>query len=284
MSIATCAELLQWADERRASVAAFNVHCPDMALGVLDAAEELGCPVIIQVNEGMLDYACMDFWAATLRVLSADAGVPAAIQLDHSKDVDCLRKAIAAGFTGVMYDGSHLSLDENIARTCTVVTDAHASGVSVEAELGKVVGVEDGITALGDNGCFTEPAFAEQFAAETGVDSLAVSVGTKHGQHKGDARIDFARLDQIRQRVSIPLVLHGGSGVGDDALREAVECGVRKVNFSTELRREFTRAVRAALGSAGDVEPLELLRAGRSAVRMVARAKMELLSMRTRLT
>lgn len=244
---------------------------------IVAAAEGERSPVILQASQGTIKYAGLEYLVAMAQVAAARASVPIALNLDHGTSFNQAVQCIRAGFTAVMVDGSHLPLAENSVLVRRVVDVAHAVGVSVEAELGRIGGTEDDVSVSEREATFTDPDTAARFVAETGCDALAVAVGTAHGVYKGEPKLDFERLRAIDGLVSVPLVLHGASGVPDDAIREAVRCGVRKINIDTELRLAFAAAVRRTLGENQQVyDPREILTPARKAMEQVVREKIRL--------
>ncbi len=205
------------------------------------------------------------------RAAASELGLPLALHLDHGKTFEIVARAIEAGYSSVMIDGSQLSFEENVALTRRVVALAHGRGVSVEAEIGHVS--RAGATAARD--FYTRPEDAQRFVAATGVDSLAVAIGTQHGFYTGEVALDFGRLSEISSAVGeLPLVLHGGSGVSDALLRRAVLLGIGKINFGTELKDAFTRGVRAALLASSDIDLRRTFAPAIRAVREVSIAKL----------
>ncbi|MDI6871495.1 MAG: class II fructose-1,6-bisphosphate aldolase [Bacillota bacterium] len=264
MSLVTLKELLADARAGGYAVGAFNVHGMEIAQAVAAAAERAQAPVIFQVNQGTIKYAGIRPLAALLRTLAEDLRVPAAIHLDHGTSFEVVVQCLRHGFTSVMIDGSRLPYAENAALVRKVVEVAHGAGVSVEAELGRIGGMEDDLSGEGG---FTDPHEAARFVEETGVDALAVAIGTAHGVYQGEPKLDFERLAAIRERVAVPLVMHGASGVPEGSVRRAVELGIRKVNLSTELKIPFTAAIRAFLTAhPEEFDPRKYLGAGRQAV------------------
>ncbi|MFD8754861.1 ketose-bisphosphate aldolase [Kitasatospora sp. NPDC059577] len=225
-------------------VGAFNVIHLEHAQAVVAGAEAAGAPVILQISENAVRYhgALAPIAAATLVVARA-AKVPVAVHLDHATSIELVHEAVQLGLTSVMYDASALPYEENVRTTAEVVRHCHAAGVWVEAELGEVGG-KDGVHAPGVR---TDPAEAAAFVAATGVDALAVAVGTSHAMLTRDAVLDFALIARLHEAVPVPLVLHGSSGVADQDLTAAVDAGMTKVNIATHLNRVFTTAVRRAL-------------------------------------
>lgn len=235
------------------AVGAFNAENMEMAMAIVAAAEELSAPVLIQTTPSTVKYAGLDLYFANVRALAERARVPVALHLDHGSSFELAKNAIAAGYSSVMIDGSHETLKDNIALTRRVVELAHKKGIPVEAELGKVGGKEDDLDGGQGNG-YTEPADAVCFVRETGVDSLAVAIGTAHGFYQGTPVLDVARLAAIRNALAaagldLPLVLHGASGLSDESIRDCVREGICKVNFATELRVAYTKGVRETLAA-----------------------------------
>ncbi|GAA4890442.1 class II fructose-bisphosphate aldolase [Streptomyces coeruleoprunus] len=264
MPLVGTADIVTPAARTRSGVGAFNVVQLEHAEAIVAGAEAAGAPVILQISENTARYhgALAPIGTATLAVARA-ARVPVAVHLDHATSPDLVDEATALGFTSVMYDASTLPYEENVRTTAGIRARCHASGVWVEAELGEVGG-KDGVHAPGAR---TDPDEAAAFVAATGVDALAVAVGTSHAMLTRDAALDFALIAALRTAVPVPLVLHGSSGVADQDLATAVDHGMTKVNIATHLNRVFTRAAREAL----DVDPTladtrRYLGAGRTAM------------------
>ena len=284
------------------AVPAFNINNLEVCQAVMDAAEELQSPVILQTSEGALEYAGMENLAAIARIAAKNASVPVVFHLVHGKNEKLVREAIRSGlYTSVMFDGSLLPFKQNIARTRTIVKLAHARKMSVEAELGPIAGTEDLVSVREREAFFTDPAQAEQFVKETGCDALAVSIGTAHGAYKGPAKLDLKRLAEIGKRVHIPLVLHGASGIdkkwldrlhaecaklGDcDRLagahgiplaeeKKAIKLGIAKINIDSDLRIAFTASVREALlQEPHEFDPRKILGPARAAMTELAKEK-----------
>lgn len=243
--------MLKKAQEGHYAVGAFNVENMEMVMAVLKAAEEMNSPVIMQTTPSTVKYAGLDYYLAMVRAAAERTTVPVAMHLDHGNSFDLAMQALRTGYTSIMIDGSHESFEDNIALTRRVTDACAPSGISVEAELGKVGGKEDDLVADHDSP-YTDPQQAKEFAERTNVTSLAVAIGTAHGFYKGTPKLDFERLSAIREVVSIPLVLHGASGVPDDAVRESIKRGICKVNFATELRVAFSNGVKKYLAENPD--------------------------------
>lgn len=240
MSLVTTKELLLKAQEGHYAIGAFNVENMEMVQAVVAAAEELNAPVIMQTTPSTVKYADVDYFFANVATAAKKAKVPVVMHLDHGNSFDLAMKAYRAGYTSIMIDGSHENFEDNIKVTKSVVDACHSAGVPVEAELGKVGGKEDDLEG-GDGNPYTVPSEAVEFVNATGVDSLAVAIGTAHGVYKGTPKLDVDRLSEIREVVSIPLVLHGTSGVPDDAVKECISRGICKVNYATDLRIALQR-------------------------------------------
>ncbi|WP_374971220.1 class II fructose-bisphosphate aldolase [Terrabacter sp. BE26] len=259
------------------AVAAFNVIQLEHAEAYAAAAEGVGLPVVMQISENCVRYhgSLAPIAAATLAIADS-CSQPVVVHLDHAEDVGLVEEAVRLGMTSVMFDGSTLPDDENRAVTRRVVELCRSAGVSVEAELGEVGG-KDGVHAPGAR---TDPKDAARFVADTGVDALAVAVGSSHAMTDRTAELDTDLIAALRDSVPVPLVLHGSSGVPDDGLVAAVRAGMTKVNIATHLNQVFTRAMTARLGSAPTVDTRKYLGAARDAVTDEAARLMQLLALR----
>jgi tagatose 1,6-diphosphate aldolase GatY/KbaY len=243
--LVTSKELLLDAQKNGYAVGAFNVENMEMVMAVLAAAEETGSPVIMQTTPGTVKYAGLDFYLANIRAAAERTRVPVVCHLDHGNSFELACAAFRTGYTSIMIDGSKKPFEENIALTKSVVDVCHAGGVPVEGELGKVGGKEDDLDNGSEVNPYTDPAEAAEFVERTGVDSLAVGVGTAHGVYKGIPKVRVDVLSAIRDVVSIPLVLHGTSGVPDEQVRDCVSRGICKVNYATDLRIAYTNGLKA---------------------------------------
>lgn len=274
MPLVPVKELLQRAEEGKYAVGAFNVNNMELVQAILAAAEAEKAPVIMQASQGAIKYAGIEYIYALASLAANQSSVPVALHLDHGTSFEQCMKCIRVGFTSVMIDGSKYPLEENIALTNKVLEVARATGVSVEAELGKIGGTEDDIHVDERDAFFTDPEEARYFVEKTGVDSLAIAIGTAHGQYKGIPQLDFPRLEKIVGLVKIPIVLHGSSGVPDEAVQEAIRLGVRKVNIDTNIREAFTAACRQVLeNNAKEIDPRKVLAPAREAATLVIREK-----------
>jgi len=244
MSLSDSHTLAQQARATGTGLGAFNVIHLDHAEVFVRAAARAGTPVILQISQNAVKYhgALAPIAAGTLAVARA-AEIPVAVHLDHAEDLDLVAEALELGFTSIMYDGSRLTAQENIATTADVVRRAHDRGVSVEAELGEI----GGKNGVHDPSVRTDPAEAAEFAGATGVDLLAVAVGSSHAMTSRGATLDEDLIGKIAAAVDVPLVLHGSSGVSDEGMRGAIRAGMTKINVSTHLNKIFTSTVRQML-------------------------------------
>jgi fructose-bisphosphate aldolase class II len=299
--LVTNRELLEGAKAGGYAVGHFNINNMEFLQGILSAATELASPVIIAVSEGAITYAGFETLVSLVEATVERYEATASLHLDHGRDMAVIEQCITGGFTSVMIDGSHLPFDENVAVTREVVKKAKPAGLSVEGELGKLAGIEDNVSVEEAEAIFTDPDEAARFVAETGVDALAVAVGTSHGAYKfkGEPKLAMDRLSEIASRVAIPLVLHGSSGVNpahvalanefgaelgdargvpDEAVRDAVRRGICKVNIDTDMRIAFTAYLRRALAEERKlIDPRKYLGPARDAVAEVVKNKIRLL-------
>jgi fructose-bisphosphate aldolase class II len=244
MPLIPLARMLATAQANHFAVGAFNGVDSHFIDAIFDAAKRLSAPVIINVAEVHLKFFELEDIAAYVKYKAASTGLPVTLNLDHGVTLPTVKRAIAAGFTSVMFDGSHLSYEDNVATTAEVVGLCHARGISVEGELGAVGGDEGGnLEGAASTALYTDPAQADDYVRRTGIDALAVAIGNSHGKYKGVPKLDFDRLATLRDTVSVPLVLHGGSGLSPDDFRHTIKLGIAKVNFFTGM----SQAVLAAL-------------------------------------
>lgn len=243
--LVTTKEMLLKAQKGNYAVGAFNVENMEMVMAVIAAAEELNAPVIMQTTPSTVKYAGLDYYLANVATAAKNAKVPVAMHLDHGSSFSLAMQALRQGYTSIMIDGSHSVFEENIAITKSVVDACKPLNIPVEAELGKVGGKEDDLD--GGDGGYTDPKEALEFVQKTGVNSLAVAIGTAHGVYKGEPKLDLDRLVEISKVVDVPLVLHGASGLSEEAVKESIKRGICKVNFATELRIAYTDGVKELL-------------------------------------
>ena len=273
--LVTTKELMLDAQKNGYAIGAFNVENMEMVQAVVAAAEECQSPVIMQTTPSTVKYADTDMFYANVAAAARNASVPVVMHLDHGSSFELAMKAYRSGYTSIMIDGSHGTFEENVAVSAKVVEAVHPGGVPVEAELGKVGGKEDDLEG-GDDNPYTDPAQAVEFVERTGIDSLAVAIGTAHGVYKGEPKLDLDRLSEIREVVSIPLVLHGTSGVPDATVTECVKRGICKVNYATDLRIAFTKGVKSVMEADPNViDPKKYNAAGREEVKKYVMQKME---------
>lgn len=270
-------EILQAAKAGGYAVGAFNLNNMEILQAIIEAADELNSPVIIQASQGGLKYAGLEYIAGMAKVAANKTKVPVALNIDHGTDFNQVVRCVRHGFTALMIDGSRLPFAENIAVTKKIVDIAHPNNISVEAELGKIGGVEDDIVVSEREATFTDPDEALEFTQRTNCDALAIAIGTAHGVYKGEPKLDFKRLQDIKAKVDTPLVLHGASGVADDAIEKAVAIGICKINIDTDLRVSFTEAVKTVLRDNPDViDPRKILGPAKEAMKDTVKAKMVL--------
>jgi fructose-bisphosphate aldolase class II len=297
--LVTNKELLRKAQKEAYAVGAFNIQNLESLLAVVEAAVEEESPVIVAVTPSAIKYGGLNYLAGLVKTAAEVSPIPISLHLDHGEDVETVKKCLEAGFTSVMIDCSHLPFEENISLTKRVVDLAHQKGVSVEGELGRLAGIEEKTVAERE-AVLTDPIEAEEFVRRTSVDALAVSIGTSHGAYKfkGEPKLDFERLKQIRERVDVPLVLHGASsvpqwiiekatkygaelagakGIPEDHIRKAIALGITKINIDTDLRLAFTATIREVLAtSPKEFDPRKILGPAKEAMKEVVKAKMRL--------
>lgn len=274
MPLVTSKQMLSDAQKGGYAVGAFNAENMEMVKAIIAAAEELKAPVMIQTTPSTVKYASLEMFVAMVAAEAKSASVPVCLHLDHGSSFELAVKAVKEGYTSVMIDGSKLPFEENIDVSKRVVSVAHPNGIPVEAELGKVGGKEDDLEAVADTN--TDPAEAKEFVEKTGIDSLAVAIGTAHGFYVGTPVLDKERLSEIRAVVDIPLVLHGASGLSDEDVKDCVGRGICKVNFATELRKAYTDAGKELLKEKPDTfDPKKLGEVGMAAVTELVKNRMK---------
>ncbi|NWG10755.1 class II fructose-1,6-bisphosphate aldolase [Candidatus Bathyarchaeota archaeon] len=292
-------DLLLPARQKAYGVGAFNINNLETLLAVTEAATEEKSPAIVAVTPSAIKYGGLAYLTRIVKTAAETVSVPMSLHLDHGENFEIASKCIAAGFTSVMIDGSFLKFEENITLTKQVVSLAHPKGVSVEAELGRLAGVEES-TVEEKEAVLTDPNNAKEFVEQTGVDALAVAIGTSHGAYKfkAEPKLDFERLKLIREKVNIPLVLHGASsvpqwiiekatkygaelagakGIPEEHIKKAISLGIAKINIDTDLRLAFTATVREVLtNSPKEFDPRKILGPAKDAMKEVVRGKMRL--------
>ncbi len=275
--LVTGKEILDHAHKNGYAVGAFNVNNMEIVQAIIAAAEQEKSPVILQTSEGAIKYAGADYLSAMVTLAARKASVPVALHLDHGTSFNTIMTCIRNGWTSVMIDGSHHPLEENIKVTADVVRIAHAAGVSVEAELGRLSGVEDNISVEEKDAIFTNPDEAVVFVKETGVDYLAIAIGTAHGKYSGVPKLDFDRLTEIKKRLDMPIVLHGASGIGEEDLKKSVRLGINKINIDTDIRQAFADAVRDVIvNKPEEFDPRKICGPAREAMKAVVVEKMRI--------
>lgn len=277
MALVSMNEFLPKAKANRFAVGQFNMNNLEFAQAIMQAAEELQSPFIYGVSEGALKYMGIEYTVALAEAAAKKSGLPIALHLDHGSSFEVAMKCIRAGFSSVMFDGSHHSYEDNIRLTKEVVKAAHAMGVSVEGELGTIGGVEDDISVDEADASLAKPEEAIRFYEETGVDCLAIAVGTAHGMYAGEPNIRFDIISEVANAVPVPIVLHGGSGVPDEMIRKSIEAGVGKINVNTENQVACTDAIRQALNNDSKIyDPRKYLGPAREAMVEVVKSKIKL--------
>jgi len=272
MPLVTTKELLEKAMREKYAVGAFNANNIEMVQAIIEAAEEESAPVILQASQGAIKYAGLENITAIVKNAAAMAKIPIALHLDHGTDYEQNVKCLRIGFTSLMFDGSKLPYGENVSITRKVVEMGHAVGVPVEGEIGKIGGTEDHITVSEVEAEMTEPEEALRFAKDTGVDSLAVAVGSVHRMKKKEAKLDHERIKKIAELVKIPLVLHGSSGVMDDEMKKGIKEGLCKINVATQLNMAFVEGMRKALNEKPEeVDPRKILSLSKELLKKVVK-------------
>ncbi len=272
MSFVTSESMLVDAQKGQYAVGAFNVENMEMVKAVIAAAEELSAPVMLQTTPSTVKYGSLETFAAIVKAEAMKAAVPVALHLDHGNSVDLVVGAIKEGYTSIMIDRSQEAFEGNIEVTAKVVELARPYSIPVEAELGKVGGKEDDLVVKADT--YTDPLQAKEFVDRTGINSLAVAIGTAHGFYQGTPVLNKTRLAEINKVVSIPLVLHGASGLSDEDIRDCIKLGICKVNFATELRVAYTDGIKELLREKPDTyDPKSYGRAGMDKVKELVKSR-----------
>ncbi|SMO67632.1 class II fructose-1,6-bisphosphate aldolase [Melghirimyces algeriensis] len=277
MSLVPMTEFLPRAKKEGFAVGQFNMNNLEFVQGIAAAAKEERSPFIFGVSEGAMRYMGIDYVVAMAEIAAKESGVPVALHLDHGSSFEMVMKCIQAGFSSVMFDGSHYPFEENIRLTKEVVKAAHAVGVSVEGELGTIGGVEDDVQVDEADAALANPKEAIRFWNETKVDAMAIAVGTAHGMYKGEPKIHFNIIDEVSKNIEAPIVLHGGSGVPDESIKQSIQLGVGKINVNTESQVACTGVVRELLNDNPDmIDPRKYLGPGREAIKETVKEKMRL--------
>ena len=303
MALVTTKEMFQKAYSGHYAIGAFNINNMEITQAITRGAKACNSAVIMQVSRGAMKYAGIEYLMGMAKAAVDETGIDTALHLDHGPDFETAKYCIDNGFTSIMFDGSHLEYEENVAKTKEVVDYAHSKGVVVEAELGKLAGIEDEVNVNSENATYTDPNQAVDFVSRTGADSLAIAIGTSHGAYKfkGEAKLDFARLTEITQKLeaagfhNYPIVLHGASsvdqecvalcnqfggkidgarGVPEEMLRKAATMSVCKINIDTDVRLAMTAAIRRHLGEKPNLfDPRGYLGDARAFIEEMVKAK-----------
>ncbi|WP_105614288.1 class II fructose-bisphosphate aldolase [Vallitalea okinawensis] len=276
MALVSSYQLLKKASQQKKAIPAFNIHNLETIQAVVEAAKELNSPVIIQTTPGTLKHAGIEYVSAIVKEAAIQYNIPIALHMDHCPSFDTIVNCIKYGYTSVMIDGAHLDYDENVELVKSVVKMAQAVGVQVEGEIGKIGGVEDDMYVHEADAAFTIPEEAKTFVEDTGIDSLAVAIGTAHGMYKGEPQLDFPRIEAINELVDVPLVLHGASGVPDESVKKAIHHGMAKINIATELKNPMAEAIKDTLSDPSINDPRKYMGAAREAVKAVVKDKIRL--------
>lgn len=300
MPLVTTKEMFKKAMEGHYAIGAFNVNNMEIIQAIVDAADEEKSPVILQASSGAIKYARINYLMKMIEAATQETNIPIAVHLDHGPDFETCRMCIDSGFTSVMIDGSKYDFEENIAITKKVVEYAHKHGVVVEAELGKLAGIEDDVNVSQEEAMYTDPEQAKEFVERTGCDSLAIAIGTSHGAYKfkGDAKLRFDILERIKKLIpNTPIVLHGAStvipelvdmcnkyganipgakGVPDEMLHQASIKGVSKINVDTDLRLAMTSQIRKVFSEEPEAfDPRKYLTPAKEEIKKVVQHKIK---------
>ncbi len=300
MPLVTTKEMFEKSMKEGFAIGAFNVNNMEIIQAIVDAAEAQKSPVILQASSSAIKYARMNYLMKMIEAATENSEIPVALHLDHGPDFETCKQCVDAGFTSVMIDGSKYDFEENVALTKKVVDYAHERGVVVEAELGKLAGIEDDVNVSSDEAMYTDPDQAKEFVERTGCDSLAIAIGTSHGAYKfkGEAKLRFDILAKIKEKIpNIPIVLHGAStvipelvetcnkyggnipgakGVPNEILNEASRLGISKINVDTDLRLAMTASIRKVFAESPEVfDPRKYLLPAREKIQEVVEFKMK---------
>src|SRR5690554_5863702 len=298
MPLVTTTEMFKKAYEGGYAIGAFNVNNMEIVQGITEAAKEVNAPLILQVSAGARRYANHTYLMKLIEAAIEETGLPICVHLDHGDSFELCKSCIDGGFTSVMIDGSHLPFEENIKLTKQVVDYAHDKGVTVEGELGRLAGIEDDVNVSEEDALYTNPDEVEEFVNKTGVDSLAIAIGTSHGafKFKGEPKLRFDILEEVQKRLpGFPIVLHGASsvvpkyvetinkyggdmpgaqGVPENMLRKAASMAVCKINIDSDLRLAMTASIRKHFAeNPGDFDPRQYLKPAREAIKGLVRHK-----------
>lgn len=275
--LVTSKELLLDAQKNNYAVGAFNTNNLEITHAIIRAAEAQRAPILIQISSGAMKYAGVEFLPMIVAKAATQTDIPVAIHLDHGPDFATVMVALRAGFTSIMRDASKLPYEENVAETRKVVEACHSIGIPVEAEIGRLGGAEEHVVVSEREALMSDPDECARFVDDAGFDFLAVAIGNAHGFYKGEPKLDFARLEAIRDRVSVPLVLHGASGIPDAQITMAVERGICKINIDTEVRNAFIRTMQKYTAENPDqIDPRKVFAPCIDAMQAVVEHKIEI--------
>lgn len=276
-TILSTKQMLLNAQKENYAVPAFNIHNMETLQVVVEIASKMHSPLILAATPSTVTYANCDYLIAMGQVAARQTDIPIALHLDHHENVATIKADIDAGFRSAMIDASHESFEKNIEIVKEVVAYAHKYDTTVEAELGKLVGQEDDLIVNEADSAYTNPDAAKLFVEATGIDSLAIAIGTAHGLYKGTPKLDFDRLQQIRSKVDIPLVLHGASDVPDELVQKAIAMGICKVNVATDLKIPFSGAIKEFfLANPSANDPRRYMTPGKDAMAKVVEHKIKI--------
>lgn len=279
MPLVTTYEMFEKAQKEEYAIVGLAAYNLETVQTVVETAERLQSPVMIQTTPATINNAGIEYLTALVKIAADKASIPVALHLDHGNSIELVKLCLKHGYTSIMIDGSKLPYEENVALVRETVNLSHVIGAPVEAELGQIGGTEDDLTVEDKNAMMTDPDLAADFVTRTGLDSLAVAIGTAHGLYKGTPKLDLERLFEIRAKVSVPLVLHGASGVPDDLVRKAIELGITKINIATELKIPYANALRQYLNEhTQESDPRKYFKAAKEAYAAVVEEKICLVS------
>ena len=274
--LTTTTSLLQSAEAGQYAIGGFNIYNLEGVNAVIQAAEEVGSPALLQIHPAALHHGGTGLIALCIQAAKSSS-VPIGVHLDHSTEHHDIQLALEAGIPSIMADGSHLPYDENVAFVRDAVTKAEAVGAIVEGELGRISGSEDGLTVESIDARMTDLFQAQEFVAQTGIGLLAVCIGNIHGKYPFPPKLDFDRLRTIRDTVDVPLVLHGASGLSEDLIKRSIELGIRKFNINTEVRLAYLQTLHTALQDDPNIDLVPLMTRAQTAMKAVIIEKMTLL-------
>ncbi|MEC5423432.1 tagatose-bisphosphate aldolase subunit GatY [Virgibacillus sp. C22-A2] len=270
-------EMLIKARKEGYAVPAFNIHNLETIQTVVDAAVEMRSPLILAATPGTMNYAGRAYIQAIAEVAAKENDIPIALHLDHHETVESIEESLELGTKSVMIDGSHGTFEDNIALSKQVADLAHAKGATIEAELGKLVGQEDDLIVEAKDAAYTDPDTVVEFVERTGIDSLAVAIGTGHGLYETKPDLDFDRLETIKNLVDIPIVLHGASGISKEDVQKCISLGCAKVNISTELKIPFSTALRDHLfANPDETDPRKYMNPAKASMKEAAIEKIKI--------